>query len=181
MTEASTPDLVSSLRQYRARIIWGCLVVIGLALPYLDLGILMKSGEGYEFHNVMIMIYLILAWFLITIIVAYRGAPLRWTLSIGAAPTGLLMIDRFRDTASYYAGEGQNFWLLVVTGDEQAIASLVRDVDVLLQLGIPLAILAYVIGCTTDHYLGSNRGERISTRSLILLLGIAMISAFIGW
>lgn len=180
MTAAPAPDVGESIRQYRAQLGWGCLVVLGLALPRLSV-LLQKSGEGFEFHNVLTIVALLVAWFLLTSYVAYRGAPLHWAVGIGAAPSGARSVTGLLETASNYAAAGHDFWWLVVTGDGQAIAAVGLKVGSLFLVGIPLALFAYVIGCESARYLREWRAEGTSRALSILLVGLALLSMYVGY
>lgn len=168
------------LRRYRTPLVLAGLVGVGLAVPTLA-AFLEKSGEGYEFHNLFVYVSLLLAWFLLTTAVVDLGAPLRWAVSIGAAPTGAASITGLLRTASNYAAAGQNFWLLVATGDGQAIAAVLLELGWLFLVGIPLALLAFVFGCTSDQYLRDGHGGRLSRAQSILLVGLAILSLYFGY
>lgn len=174
------PTFSGPLRRYRTPLVRAGLLGVGLALPALG-AFLEKSGEGYEFHNLFVSVSLLVAWFLLTTSVVHRGAPLRWAVSIGAAPIAATSITGLLRTASNYASAGQNFWALVATGDGQAIAAVLLELGWLLLVGIPLALLAFVLGCTSHQYLREGNGKRLSRAQSTLLVGLAILSMVFGY
>lgn len=179
MSITPAPDLGDYLRQYRVQIVGGSLAVIGLVLPRLS-DLLQKSGEGWEFHNLAVVLSLMMAWFLLTIIVVTLGTSFRWALIIGVAPAVSSAISGLLNTASKYADAGYNFWLLILTGDGQAIQALVLDLNLIILVGIPPALIAYVIGRNTLEHLDEGRHERMSRLQSLLLIALAFLSVYIA-
>lgn len=178
MPTTPAPDFGDHLRQYRAQIVWGSLAMFGLLLPRLSV-FLEKSGEGWAFHNLAVILFLIVGWFLLTIVVVTLGAPFHWTLIIGIAPAVSSDVSGILDIASEYADAGYDFWNLLLTGDGQVIQALVLQVRPTFAIGIPSALIAYVIGRTLQD-LDEGRHERLSWRQSILLVALAVLSLYIA-
>lgn len=179
MTANRAPDFGSYLQRYRSQIIWASIVVIGLVLPRLG-ELLQKSGEGYEFHNLAVGLALMVTWFLLTIGVVILGTPLPWALTIGVAPAVPSTISGLLHTASNYADPGHNFWLLILTGDGQAIRALLLDGSLIFLVGIPAALIAYVIGRTALQRLDGSQDEDLSRLQSLLLIALAFLSVYIA-
>ena len=180
MNSSLGPGLVRSIAQYRSRLAWTSLVMVGFILPSIGV-LLQKNGEGYEFQNLLVYVHFFVSWFIITSYVVYRGAPLHWTMSIGTAPSVAESIINLFDISSNYAAAGHNFWLLFVTGDKQVIEAILFTFGYILLVGIPLPLISYICGCIIYQYRNDIQNGRISQKTTVLLIGSAITSMYIGY
>lgn len=179
MRTTPAPDIGDYLRRYRVQIVLGSLVVIGLLLPGLS-SLLQKSGEGWEFHNLAVIFFLVVGWFLLTVVVVALGTPFRWAFIIGIAPAVSFNTSSLLGLASRYADAGQDFWFLVLTGDWQALQALLRVISSIFLVGIPSALIAYVIGRITRELLDEGPHESLSRVRALLLVALAVLSMHVG-
>lgn len=179
MNQAIRGKLPDGIQKYQSQLKYSLLVLIGFSIPLLG-PLLTKSGEGWEFQGLGTVLVFLLVWYTLIFILARLGEPPRWIAAVGIAPIVGFSLYGLVGHSARYTEAGMDFWSLLITWQSPAKEAFLASISPPFLLGIPLTLVAFLIGHTLYRHYDAPPESGLSHWQMIALLVIVYLSFRVG-